>query len=292
MDNFADRLVETIRRKNSRLVAGLDPRLELLPDEFRRNDPAEAVLAFNTEILSLVAPRAVAVKPQIAFYERLGPPGLAAYAETCRRARDLGLLVIGDVKRGDVPDTALAYAEAHLSVFPCDAITVNPFFGTDGIDPFLQVAARTGAGLFILVKTSNPRSGEIQDLPVNGRPLYLHLADRVASWGAGLRGKSGYSSVGAVVGATHPRQAGEIRAALPHAFFLVPGYGAQGATAGDLRPCFHPDGLGAIVNSSRGLVFSWEKGPFRGMPWRQAVQNAAAAMQEDINRALGLGPPS
>ena len=290
MQNFADRLADAVRRKNSRVVAGLDPRLESLPPEFRRNDPAGAVLAFNTEILSLVAPRAVAVKPQIAFYEKLGPPGLAAYAETCRRARDLGLLVIGDVKRGDVPETAAAYAEAHLSTFPCDAITVNPFFGTDGIDPFLQAAARTGGGLFILVKTSNPRSGEIQDLPVEGRPLYLHLAARVAAWGAGLRGDCGYSAVGAVVGATHPRQASEIRAALPSAFFLVPGYGAQGASAEDLRPCFNPGGLGAIVNSSRGLVFAWEKGPFQGMPWRQAVQHALVAMQNDINRALGLGP--
>jgi len=294
MRNFADRLVDAIREKDSRVVVGLDPRLESLPPEFPRGAPgdaeraARAILDFNTEVLSIVAPHAAAVKPQIAFYEKLGPPGLAAYAATCRLARDRGLLVIGDVKRGDVPDTAAAYAEAHLVSIPCDAITVNPFFGTDGIDPFVKTASAAGSGLFILVKTSNPRSGEIQDLPVEGKPLYLHLASRVAAWGEGCRGESGYSSVGAVVGATHPRQAADIRAALPRAFFLVPGYGAQGATAADLKPCFNPDGLGAVVNSSRGITFAWEKGPFKGMPWREAVGKAVSGMREDINQALGL----
>jgi orotidine-5'-phosphate decarboxylase len=296
MKNFADRLVDAVRGKGSRVVVGLDPRLESLPPEFPRGAPgdpesaARAILDFNAEVLGIVAPHAAAVKPQIAFYEKLGPAGLAAYIETCRRARGLGLLVIGDVKRGDVPDTAAAYAEAHLASFPCDAVTVNPFFGTDGIDPFVKVASASGGGIFVLVKTSNPRSGEIQDLPVEGKPLYLHLASRVAAWGASLRGESGYSSVGAVVGATHPRQAAEIRAALPGAFFLVPGYGAQGAGPADLKPCFNADGLGAVVNSSRGITFAWEKGPCKGMPWRQAVAKSVADMKEDINRALGLGP--
>lgn len=293
MQNFADRLAEAVRRKNSRVVVGLDPRLESLPEEFRRGTHRDiekvgkAVLDFNAAVLDIVAPHAAAVKPQIAFYEKLGPYGLAAYFATCKHARDRGLLVIGDVKRGDVPETARAYAEAHFVAFPSDAVTVNPFFGTDGMEPFLEAARTHGGGLFVLVKTSNPRSGEIQDLPVQGRPLYLHLAEKVAAWGEGLRGSCGYSAVGAVVGATHPSQAAEIRAALPQAFFLVPGYGAQGATARDLKACFNPDGLGAVVNSSRGIVFAWEREPYRGVPWEKAVEKAVLDMKADLNGALG-----
>lgn len=290
MNNFADRLVAAIRAKNSRVVVGLDPRLESLPEEFRRNPrkdievAARALLDFNARLIEIVAPHAVAVKPQIAFYEKLGPVGLVVYFATCKHARDNGLLVIGDVKRGDVPDTAKAYADAHFISFPTDAITVNPFFGSDGIEPFVDVAKKEGGGFFVLVKTSNKRSGEIQDLPVEGRPLYLHLAERVAAWGEPLRGESGYSSVGAVVGATHPAQAAEIRKALPRAFFLVPGYGAQGGTAADLKPCFNADGLGAVVNSSRGIIFAWEKEAYRGMAWEKAVEKAVVDMKTDINQ--------
>ena len=293
MKNFADRLADAIRQKNSRVVVGLDPRLESLPEEFRRGTERDiekagkALLEFNAALIEIVKPHAVAVKPQIAFYEKLGPYGVAAYFATVKHARDQGLLVIGDVKRGDVPDTAKAYADAHFVAFPSDAITVNPFFGTDGIDPFVQAAAKQGGGLFILVKTSNPRSGEIQDLRVDGKPLYLHLASKVAEWGASLKGESGYSSVGAVVGATHPAQAAEIRAALPGAFFLVPGYGAQGATSSDLKACFNPDGLGAVVNSSRGIITAWEKEAYRGLAWEKAVEKAAADMKADLNQALG-----
>ncbi len=294
MDNFADRLVAAIGRKNSRVVVGLDPRLESLPAEFRRgaeNDieaAGRALLDFNAKLIEIVAPHAVAVKPQVAFYEKLGPLGLVIYFATLKHARDHGLLVIGDVKRGDVPETAKAYAEAHAVAFPSDALTVNPFFGSDGIDPFVQVAAKMGTGIFVLVKTSNPKSGEIQDLPVEGRPLYLHLAERVAAWGAPLMGACGYSSMGAVVGATHPAQAAEIRKALPQAFFLVPGYGAQGGSSADLKPCFNADGLGAVVNSSRGIIFAWEKGPCKGMPWEKAVEKAVVDMKADINQALGI----
>ncbi len=295
MKNFADRLVEAVREKNSRVVVGLDPRLESLPEELQRGTRRDiekacrAILEFNSEIVSIVKPHAVAVKPQVAFYERLGPHGLLTYFATCLHARKQGLLVIGDVKRGDVPDTAAAYAEAHFVSFPCDAVTVNPFFGSDGMEPFVQAAKKNGGGLFVLVKTSNPGSGEIQDLLVDGRPLYLHLARKVAEWGEGSRGGSGYSAVGAVVGATHPRQAAEIRAALPGAFFLVPGYGAQGATASDLKVCFNQDGLGAVVNSSRGIIFAGEKEAYRGLPWRQAVEKAVVDMKTSINEALGVG---
>jgi orotidine-5'-phosphate decarboxylase len=294
MKNFADRLVEAIEAKKSRVVVGLDPRLESLPEEFSRGASrdieraARGVLDFNAALIEIVKPHAVAVKPQVAFYEKLGPYGMVTYFATCKHARDQGLLVVGDVKRGDVPDTAKAYADAHFTAFPSDAITVNPFFGTDGLEPFLQGAKKHGAGLFVLVKTSNPRSGEIQDLPVEGKPLYLHLAAKVAEWGAGLKGGRGWSSVGAVVGATHPAQAAEIRAALPNAFFLVPGYGAQGATAADLKPAFAAGGLGAIVNSSRGVIYAWERDAYKGLPWAKAVEKAVVDMKADINGALGV----
>jgi orotidine-5'-phosphate decarboxylase len=294
MKNFADRLVDAIKAKKSRVVVGLDPRLESLPEDFKHGVAKDieragrAVLDFNAALIDLVKEHAVAVKPQIAFYEKLGPYGVVAYFATCKHARDNGLLVIGDVKRGDVPDTAKAYSDAHFFAFPADAITVNPFFGSDGMDPFVQGAQKVGGGLFVLVKTSNPGSGEIQDLNVDGRPLYLHLAEKVRAWGAPVMGESGYSAIGAVVGATHPRQAAEIRAALPKAFFLVPGYGAQGGKADDLKACFNPDGLGAVVNSSRGIITAWEKDPYKGMPWEKAVSQAVRDMKADINAALGV----
>ncbi len=294
MKNFADRLVEAIKAKKSRVVVGLDPRLESLPEDFKHGvakdieRAGKAILDFNAALIDLVKDHAVAVKPQIAFYEKLGPYGVVAYFATCKHARDNGLLVIGDVKRGDVPDTAKAYSDAHFHAFPADAITVNPFFGSDGMAPFVDGAQKVGGGLFVLVKTSNPKSGEIQDLNVEGRPLYLHLAEKVAAWGAPLAGESGYSAVGAVVGATHPRQAAEIRAVLPKAFFLVPGYGAQGGKAEDLKACFNPDGLGAVVNSSRGIIAAWEKDPYKGLPWEKAVAKAVVDMKADINGALGV----
>jgi orotidine-5'-phosphate decarboxylase len=294
MKNFADRLIDAIKAKKSRVVVGLDPRLESLPEEFRHGTAKDieragrAILDFNGALIDIIKDHAVAVKPQIAFYEKLGPYGVVAYFATCKHARDNGLLVIGDVKRGDVPDTAKAYAEAHYYAFPADAITVNPFFGSDGITPFTDIAQKVGGGMFVLVKTSNPKSGEIQDLIVDGRPLYMHLAEKVAGWGSSLIGDSGYSAVGAVVGATHPKQAAEIRAALPKAFFLVPGYGAQGGKAEDLKACFNPDGLGAVVNSSRGIISAWEKDPYKGMPWEKAVAKAVVDMKADINGALGV----
>jgi orotidine-5'-phosphate decarboxylase len=200
------------------------------------------------------------------------------------------LLVIGDVKRGDVPETARAYAEAHFVTFPTDAITVNPYFGSDGMEPFLESARRNEAGLFVLVKTSNPSSKEIQDLDVGGRPLHLLIAEMTVAWGERLMGASGYSSVGAVVGATHPDEARKIRAVMPHRFFLVPGYGAQGAGAVDVAACFEAEGLGAIVNASRSVIYAWERKPWaeRYGPsrWREAVAEAARTMKEEINAAL------
>lgn len=283
MSNFADRLVEAIRTKNSRVVVGLDPRFELLPAEFRCRPPAEAYREFGFQVIEAVRGVAVAVKPQVAFFEELGPEGWRVYEEVCRRAQEAGLVVICDVKRGDIADTAEAYARLYLERFPCDAITLNPYLGTDSVKPFLDRCARTGRGLFVLVKTSNPSSADFQDLRVEGEPLYLRVARAVAKWGEGLRGRSGYSSVGMVVGATHPAQAAEIRKQVPGVFFLVPGYGAQGGKAEDVRVCFE-QGLGAIVNASRSVIYA-----FAGSPeacWQEAVAGAARRMRDEINRWL------
>jgi orotidine-5'-phosphate decarboxylase len=293
--HFADRLAEAVEHKRSQLVVGLDPRPDLLPVELKgdahlgREQAAEAVARFCRGVVDAVAPYVVAVKPQIAFFERLGPFGLVTYYALCRHARKKGLLVIGDVKRGDVPETARAYAEAHLDSFACDAITVNPYLGSDSMAPFLEEAKKRDAGLFVLVKTSNPGSGDFQDREIDGRPLYLHVADRVAEWGRDLMGKYGWSSVGAVVGATHPAQAVRVREALPNAFFLVPGYGAQGATAADMKSSFGREGLGAVVNASRSVIFAYEKEPWKsqfGSDWKKAVAVAAEAMKKDINAAI------
>jgi orotidine-5'-phosphate decarboxylase len=217
-----------------------------------------------------------------------------AFEATCAYAADRGLLVIADVKRGDVPDTAEAYAQAYLrsAAAPIDAITVNPFFGRDGMDPFLKAAAETGRGLFVLVHTSNPSSKEIQDLSVRGQPLYLAIAEMVRGWGQtdGLIGRSGYSAVGAVAGATFPDQAKEVRDVLPRAFLLVPGYGAQGATAKDLAVYFNPDGLGAIVNASRSVIFAYARSPGRETygekRWEQAVEAAARTLKDELQPFL------
>jgi orotidine-5'-phosphate decarboxylase len=303
MSNFADRLVEAIRRKRSTVVVGLDPRLDLLPSDLRLRHGAggtarpaaasRAILAFNKKVIDAVAPHAVAVKPQSAFYEIYGHEGVDAFEATCAYAADRGLLVIADVKRGDVPDTAEAYARAYLSPdSPVDALTVNPLFGRDGTEPFLKAAAATGRGVFILVHTSNPSSKEIQDLSVRGQPLYLAIADMVRAWGEGegLVGRSGYSSIGAVAGATFPEQAKEIRSILPRAFLLVPGYGAQGATAKDLGVYYNADGLGAVVNASRSVIFAYTRSPGRETygekRWEEAVAAAARTMKEELQPYL------
>lgn len=287
MKNFADRLVAAIEQKRSCVVVGLDPKVDALPPELKeraqrsRADAAEAILDFNRRVLRAVAEHTVAVKPQSAFYEALGWEGVRAYAETIRAAHDNGLLVIGDVKRGDIGSTAEAYAEGHLDLFESDALTVNPYLGTDSIAPFVKRAPQ-GKGLFILVKTSNPSSCELQDLDAGGARVYERVADLVERWGAEARGARGYSAVGAVVGATYPEAAGALRARMPHAFFLVPGYGAQGATAADCRPCFDSSGLGAVVNSSRGIIFAFAKAP--ALPWESAVAQAAERMKSELER--------
>jgi orotidine-5'-phosphate decarboxylase len=288
MTHFADRLAEAVRKKGNPLCVGLDPRWALLPWEFRDRHAdgtltgaAAAIEAFCLKVLDLVATRVPVVKPQSAFFEALGPPGLAAMQAVIRRAKTLGLVVILDAKRGDIASTAEAYADAafagtsidgkSIPVWDADALTVNPYLGGDAIEPFLRSARRSGRGLFVLVRTSNPGGGLFQDLDCGGRKVYQHIAAAVESWGHDHLGACGFSEVGAVVGATRPEELASLRRELPSAWFLVPGYGAQGADANDVAGAFRPDGLGGVVNSSRGITSCFHRDD-RG--WERAVVTA------------------
>ena len=289
MENFADRLFDAVEARRSHVVAGLDPDYSLFPPSMRTLSPDEATdpaalvecfEAFLLGILEAVAEVAVAVKPQLAYFEALGASGYRLYQKVVAEAQGRGLLVIADAKRGDIGSTAEAYARAHLDVVGADAVTVNPYFGTDGVEPFLRRARETGRGVFVLVKTSNPGSAELQDLACDdGAPVYEHVARRVEAWSDGTLGERGYSSVGAVVGATHPAQAAALRAAHPATPFLVPGYGAQGASAAQLSGVFDAAGTGAVVNSSRAILYAYRS---RGGDWRAAARDEA----EDMRRAL------
>jgi orotidine-5'-phosphate decarboxylase len=296
---FMGRLTAAARAKQSRVVVGLDPRANLLPAALKPAADADAeawagaYAAFCGRVCEIVAPYAVAVKPQIAFFEQLGLAGLRAYAEVVRKAGESGLPVIGDVKRGDIGSTAEAYAAGHLDGggLEVDAITVNPLFGTDGVAPFVRAAAERGKGLFVLVKTSNPSGAEIQDLVCDGRPVYEHVAELVHGWGESVRAGEVWSPVGAVVGATWPEQARRLRELMPHTMFLVPGYGAQGGTGESISAFFGENGEGAVVNASRSVIFAW-----RGAPWNEkydesrwegAVEAAVKAMRRDIEEGLG-----
>lgn len=306
-----DSLINAIRAKENPTVVGLDPSLNLVPAGLKEEGfetygktpkaVAEIFLAFNKAIIDAVADIVPAVKPQIAMYERYGLAGIDAYLKTVAYAKEKGLIVIGDIKRGDISSTAEAYA-AHVGgtaiegesfdLWREDFITLNPYLGSDGIVPFVKAAAAKARGLFVLVKTSNPSSSELQDLIVDGRPIYRIMADLVADWGKDLIGSFGYSSVGAVVGATYPIQGVELRSQLPHTFFLVPGYGAQGGSGADLKGFFDKDGLGCIVNSSRGIIAAWQKDPEfandpkLGISFAAASRKAALAMREDLRLAI------
>ena len=308
MENFADRLIAALEQKGTAACVGIDPQFHMIPDEIKHcakdgcaaGARAACVAAFHQEIIEIVAPHVAVVKPQVAFYEMLGAAGMAAYADVLHRATQKGLIVIGDIKRGDIGSTAEAYAAAHLGEVPArehngllvaDAVTVNPYLGSDGVKPFIRAAAETGRGVFVLVKTSNKSSGEFQDVKTeSGRELFMTVAEKVHEWGGGLVGTRGYSSVGAVVGATYPEQAARLRAAMPNAYFLVPGYGAQGACAKDVAPCFKPDGLGAIVNSSRGIIYAWTRSPYKEAygekRWREAVEAAVKDMIADLGKMM------
>jgi orotidine-5'-phosphate decarboxylase len=282
MTHFADRLADAVRTRGNAVCVGLDPRWEALPKEIRARHGdvslgsiADAFEEFCNRVLDVVAPLVPVVKPQSAFFEACGPAGLAALQRLLRKARGQGLLTILDSKRNDIASTATAYADAAFGgtlvagrvhpVWEADALTVNPYLGRDAVEPFLQSARRSQAGVFVLVRTSNPGAGQFQDLECGGRPLYQHVGLAVAAWARENLGKCGLGDVGAVVGATYPAELAALRQLLPEVVFLVPGFGAQGGTAADTTAAFRPDGLGAIVNSSRGILFpfapdepSWE----------------------------------
>jgi orotidine-5'-phosphate decarboxylase len=295
--NFSDRLFEAVESRQSHVVVGLDPDYDLLPPDLRSAHPRagydsdEAMKAacfrdFLVGILERLQGVAVAVKPQVAYFEALGPTGYALYGEIVARARNLGYLVVADAKRGDIGSTAEAYARAHLDVVGADAVTVNPYFGSDGLEPFFRRARERGQGVFVLVKTSNPSSSELQDLELTtGGTLYQRVAQLVDQWGVGTEGASGYRAVGAVVGGTHPAQGAELRRLLPKVPLLVPGYGAQGAEAADIGRMFDRDGLGAVVNSARAILYAYRKRP--ELSWRDAAVAEAREMRTALWKAAG-----
>ena len=273
-----NKLIANIKKTNAPIVVGLDPMLSYVPEQVQKKafaeygetleGAAEAIWQFNKEIVDHTADLIPAVKPQIAMYEQFGVPGLAAYEKTVAYCQSKGLAVIGDIKRGDIGSTSAAYAVGHLgrvqvgsktySGFHEDFATVNPYLGSDGVKPFLDVCREEKKGIFILVKTSNPSSGEFQDRMVEGRPLYELVGEKVAQWGSELMGDD-YSYVGAVVGATYPEMGRTLRKIMPKSYILVPGYGAQGGRGKDLVDFFNEDGLGAIVNSSRGIIAAYKQ---------------------------------
>jgi orotidine-5'-phosphate decarboxylase len=278
---FADRVAAEVERKRSQLVVGLDPNPDLLPVELRGE-----VARFCCGIVDAVAPHAVAVKPQLAFFEALGADGIAAFDEVCGYARRAGLLVIADGKRGDIGSTARAYAAAYLEGDEpkgheprADALTVNPYVGREGTEPFLAAARRHGTGVFVLVKTSNA-GADVQDVTLSdGRPLWHHVAKLVCEWGEELVGERGLSSVGAVVGATHPRAIGEARKLMPQAVLLVPGIGTQGGRASDLERAFTSGPASALVNASRSVIYAFRE---TGGDYRAAAGAEAARLKREL----------
>jgi len=297
--HFADRLLEAIQTKGSPVCVGIDPNPAMIPAEFTSDDPTEMLAGISRwceEVLQIVAPYVPAVKPQIAYFEALQGKGafagLAIYEKIVTRARELGLIVIGDAKRGDIGSTASAYAIPHLSAANApDALTVNGYFGSDGLTPFIDAGNKTGRGIFVLVRTSNPSAAVIQDFSnADGKKFYEHIAQTVAEIGSADEciGTCGYSNVGAVVGATYPDEARRLREIMPQQIFLVPGYGAQGATADDCAASFKSDGTGAIVNASRSVIYAHRREEFKSkkLDWKQSVEQAAKEFAKDIARAV------
>lgn len=296
-NSFSDRLAAAVRRCGNAVVVGIDPRFEGLPEPLRAlreeglTARAHAFADFGRGVIDVVAPLVPAVKPQAAFFEQLGPAGMQALADVINYAREKDLLVIVDGKRNDIGTTAEAYARAFLgadSAWHADALTVSPYLGTDSLEPFVEVATARGAGIFVLVKTSNPGGGVFQDIDASGKPLYLRVADQVEQFAAKSVGECGYGVVGAVAGATYPEQLEQLRSAMPHTWFLVPGYGAQGGGAADVAAAFDDRGLGAVVNNSRGIIFAHARQPYcqRYSPaqWQDAVEAATKDMIEELRR--------
>ncbi|EGD47200.1 orotidine 5'-phosphate decarboxylase [Ruminiclostridium papyrosolvens DSM 2782] len=310
---FIDRLIESIQEKNNPTVVGLDPKIEYVPafikerafKEYGKNlkGASEAIIAFNKMLIDSIYDEVPAVKPQLAYYEMYGIEGLIAFDETCKYAKSKGLIVIADGKRNDIGTTAEAYSKSFLGeteiddgvtqkAFDVDALTVSPYLGIDGIKPFIQDCTNFDKGIFILVKTSNKSSGQLQDLVTEQcKSIYEVMAGYVHEWGKPLTGKYGYSSVGAVVGATYPNQAKLLRSIMKNAYILVPGYGAQGGTARDCANSFNRDGLGAIVNASRSVMCAYKSETWKNEYTEEKFAEAARAevlrMKEDLNAALG-----
>lgn len=307
-----DTLIRKIKATNNPTVVGLDPRLDFVPKHIKEEayeqygrtleGAAKAFLAFNKAIIDTTYDLIPAVKPQVAMYEQYGAAGMQAYIDTIAYAKSKDLVVIGDIKRSDIASTAEAYSDGHIGriqvedntfeVYREDFITLNPYLGYDSIEPYIGNCKNFDKGMFVLVKTSNPNSGEIQDITVSetGQKLYEYMGNLVSKWGEEVMGTEGYSKIGAVVGATHKEQGVRLRSLMPKTYFLVPGYGAQGATASDLAGCFNKDGLGAIVNSSRGIIAAYTlknyKNDFNEETFAQASRQAVIDMREDLNKCL------
>ncbi len=306
--NAIDNLIKKIKETNNPTVMGLDPRYDMIPEVVRNkyyNDLegiSKAILEYNKELIDNTYDIIPAIKPQLAFYEMFGIEGMKAFKETCKYAREKGMIVIADAKRGDIGSTAKGYSNAYLgetkigeetiSVFDnIDFLTVNPYLGIDGVKPFIEDCQKYNKGIFVLVKTSNKSSGELQDLKLeNGEKVYEHVASLVEKWGEEVRGKTGYSSVAAVVGATYPEQLKEIREKAPHTYFLIPGYGAQGGKAEDIALGFDEKGLGGIVNASRSLMCAYKsdrwKDEFTDEEYAKATRAEAIRMRDELNSAI------
>ena len=299
-----DKLIDKIIAMNNPTVVGLDPRMEYIPDDIIKYvtdrfgntsiSVKYALLMYNKGLIDAIYDIVPAVKPQVAFYEQFGAEGIDAYMQTIAYAKEKGMIVIGDIKRSDIASTAEAYSDGHLGevdvfgkphrFFDEDFITVNPFLGSDSVEPFLKNCKDFQKGLFLLVKTSNSGSGDFQDLMSGNRYIYEIVGDRVAEWGADFVGSHGYSSVGAVVGATHPQIVEKLRKRLPKTFFLVPGYGAQGGSAEDISASFDANGLGAVINNSRGIIAAYKQEKYAGMTYAEAAREAALDMKKELNK--------
>ncbi|MGI6562548.1 MAG: orotidine-5'-phosphate decarboxylase [Clostridia bacterium] len=307
---FADKLTEKIMSTGNPTVAGLDPRIEYLPECIVKEAVGlygkslkacgYAIKTFNKQVIDTLCGIVPAIKPQFAYYELYGVEGMSALFETVSYAKEKGMLVIGDAKRNDIGSTAKAYSDAYLGrvdlfgelkpVMDIDALTVNPYLGIDGIKPFLEDCIKYGKGIFVLVKTSNPSSGQLQDLISEDERIYERMACLTAAWSEGLTGKYGYGPIGAVVGATYPEQAKRIRELIPNGYILVPGYGAQGGTAKDCLPSFKKDGTGAIINASRSLVFAYKTArwasSYNGENYLEIIREEAIRMKKEIQDAF------
>lgn len=307
MQNAIDNLIEKIKQMNNPTVMGLDPRYDMIPtcitSKYSQDikGACEAILEFNKALIDATCDIIPAIKPQIAFYEMFGTKGIEVFKKTCEYAKQKGMVIIADIKRGDIGSTAAGYSNAYLgktplgeseeSIFDVEFITVNPYLGIDGVKPFIEDCKKYGKGIFILVKTSNPSSGELQDLKLEtGKTVYETVGKLVNDWGKELIGENGYSSVGAVVGATYPKQLQELRKIMPNTYFLIPGYGAQGGKAEDIALGFDKNGLGGIVNASRSLMCAYKRDEWKDTytqeQFAEATRAEAIRMRDELNSAL------